>query len=73
MMSFRSGGDTADPKKHTTNNLTTQELAAAGPSAIESFGPEPGGPIVRVDISGYAAKSCTFRLRCGLVVAGGEL
>ena len=68
----RTGGGIADRQKHTTNNLTKQELAAAGPSAIESFGPEPGGPIVRVDISAYAAKGCTFRLRCGLV-AGGEL
>lgn len=53
-------------------SVSLRELEAAGPSAIESFGPEPGGPIVRVDISSYAAESCTFRVRCGLVVAGGE-
>lgn len=70
-MSSPSDGDTADRNNNNTNNLTTQELAAAGPSAIESFGPEPGGPIVRVDIDRYGAKLISFRLRCGLVAAGG--
>jgi hypothetical protein len=73
MKDLRSGGEAATDQGHdTANNISMQELASAGPSAIESFGPEPGGSIVRVDISSYAAQSCTFRLRCGLVVAGGE-
>lgn len=71
MKSRRTGGDIADRKNHTINNLTTQELASAGPSAIESFGPEPGGPIVRVDIDRHGAKTVTFKLRCGFVAAGG--
>jgi hypothetical protein len=47
-----------------------QELAASGPSAIESFGPEPGGPLVRVEMSGPDRKPFTFSLRCGLFAAG---
>lgn len=47
-------------------------MAAAGPSAIESFGPEPGDPPVRVEMSGPDGKPFTFMLRCGLFAAGGE-
>ena len=46
----RTGGETADQYTITTNNLPIQELASAGPSAIESFGPERSEPVVRVDI-----------------------
>jgi hypothetical protein len=49
-----------------------QELASAGPSAIESFGPEPRGLPVRVEMSGPDGKPFTFMLRCGLFAAGGE-
>lgn len=69
-MSFRSGGDPADHEKGTSNNVTMQELASAGPSAIESFGPEPNGPVVRVEIIRYDRKPQTFKLRCGLAVSG---
>jgi hypothetical protein len=47
-------------------------MAAAGPSAIESFGPEPGDPPVRVEMSGPDGKPFTFMLHCGLFAAGGE-
>jgi hypothetical protein len=47
-------------------------MAAAGSSAIESFGPEPGGPPVRVEMSGPDRKPFTFLLRCGLFAAGGD-
>jgi hypothetical protein len=69
--SRRTGGDIADRQNHTTNNLTVQELASAGSSAIESFGSELIGPVVRVDIDRHGAKTVTFKLRCGLVAAGG--
>jgi hypothetical protein len=72
-MTFRSGGDIADRQKNTTNNLTMQELASASSSGIESYGPEPGGPVVRVDIDHYGAATRTFRLRFNLAAAGGEL
>lgn len=71
-MNFRSGGDAVDHQNYTTNNLTMQELASAGPSGIESFGPEPGGQLVRVDILRHGSPTLTFKLRCGLAVAGGE-
>lgn len=71
-MFSRAGGDTADHCNNTTNNLTLQELASAGPSAIESFGPEAGGQLVRVDILRHGSPTLTFKLRCGLAVAGGE-
>jgi len=71
-MNSRTGGETADHPKCTTNNVTTQELAAAGPSAIESFAREPGGPTVWVEISAHAVERFTFALRCGLFAAGGE-
>jgi hypothetical protein len=70
-MFSRAGGDTADHRNDTTNNLTLQELATAGASAVESFGPEPGGPLVRVDIARHGSPTLTFTLRCGLVVRGG--
>jgi hypothetical protein len=47
-------------------------MAAAGPSAIESFGPEAGDPPVRVEMSGPDGKPFTFMLRCGLFAAGGD-
>lgn len=72
-MSSRAGGDTTNRKNNTTNNLTLQELASAGPSGIETFGPEPGGEIVRVDILRHGSPTLTFKLRCGLATAGGEL
>jgi hypothetical protein len=71
-MCSRKGGDAANQGNSTTNNLTMQELASAGPSAIESFGPEPGGPVVRVDFERHGEKPLTVTLRCGLVAAGGE-
>jgi hypothetical protein len=71
-MRSRSGDDTADPHKENTLPITIQELASAGPSAIESLGPEPGGPTVWVEISGQAVEPFTFALRCGLFAAGGE-
>jgi hypothetical protein len=71
-MSFRSGGETADHQECTPNNLTIQELAVAGPSAIESLGPEPGGPKVWVEIAAHAAQPFRFALRCGVFAAGGE-
>lgn len=71
-MSSPSDGDTADRPDHNTNNPTAQELAAAGPSAIESFGPEPNGSLVRVEIDRHGFPPLTFKLRCGLVAAGGE-
>jgi hypothetical protein len=72
-MSFRSGGDPADHQKGTPDNVTMQELAAAGPSAIESYGPEPNGPVVRVEFVRYDGQPQTFKLRCGLYAAGGGL
>jgi hypothetical protein len=71
-MNFRSGGDAVDHQNHTTNNLTMQELASAGPSAVESFGPEPGGPVVLVNIERHGEKTLTLKLRCGLAADGGE-
>ena len=71
-MSSRAGGDTTNRKNNTTNNLTLQELASAGPSAIESFGPEPGGPVVLVDVEHHGEKTVTLKLQCGVVAAGGE-
>jgi len=71
-MTSRTGGDTADRPNNNTNNLSTQELAAAGPSAIESFGPEPNGSLVTVEIDRHGFPPLTFKLRCGLVAAGGE-
>lgn len=65
-MSFRSGGETVDLLKTTTNNISLQELASGGPSAIESFGPEPNGPTVRVEVRGPDGRRFTFFLRCGL-------
>jgi hypothetical protein len=72
MKDLRSGSDAATNHNNTTNNLTLQELASAGPSGIESFGPEPGGQLVRVDILRHASSTLTFKLRCGLAIAGGE-
>jgi hypothetical protein len=71
-MFSRAGGDAADQKNPATNNISMQELASAGPSAIESFGPEPGGSVVRVDFEHHGEKTLTVKLRCGLVTAGGE-
>ena len=67
---LRPGGETADSLQKSTVSPTTQELASAGPSAIESFGPEPNGPVVRVEFVRYDRRPQTFRLRCGLVGAG---
>jgi hypothetical protein len=71
-MSSRKGGDAADQENNTTNNLAAQELASAGPSAIESFGREPGGPVVRVDFERHGETTLTVTLRCGLLAVGGE-
>jgi hypothetical protein len=71
-MRSRKGGDAADRENPATNNISMQELASAGPSAIESFGPEPGGSVVRVDFERPGEKTLTVRLRCGLHAAGGE-
>ena len=71
-MCSRSGDDIADPHKENTLPITIQELVSAGPSAIESLGPEPGGPTVWVEISGRTFEPFTFALRCGLFAAGGE-
>lgn len=68
----RTGGDTADQPETTTNNITTQELASVGPTAVESFGREPGGPLVRVEVVRYGEPTLTFLLRCGLAATGGE-
>jgi hypothetical protein len=73
MKDLRSGGNAADRENNNTNNLTLQELASAGPSAIESFAPEPGGEVVYVDISVYPDKPQTFKLRCGLAFEGSSL
>jgi hypothetical protein len=73
MKRSRTDGDTADQKKPSTNNITKQELASAGPSAIYSFGPEPGGEVVYVNISVYPAEPQTFKLRCGLAFDGSVL
>jgi hypothetical protein len=67
---LRPGGDTADPHKKSTLPVSTQELASAGPSAIDSFDPEPGGETVSVDIGVYPDKPQTFKLRFGLVCEG---
>lgn len=67
-----SDGETADRSDNTTNNLTTQELASAGPAAIESFGPEPNGQVVLVDIARPGLPTLTFNLRCGVYAAGGD-
>ena len=72
-MTFRSGGDTADQDNNTTNNIGMQELASAGPTALESFGTELGGPVVLVEIEGHGEKTVTVKLRCGLAIAGREL
>lgn len=71
-MFSRSDGDAADLPNHAIFTSTMQELASAGPSAIESFGPEPGGPTVRVEMSRPDGQPFTFMLRCGLFAAGGD-
>jgi hypothetical protein len=72
-MSSRAGGDTPTYREnYATTPSLMQQLASAGPSAIESFGPEPGGPTVRVEMSGPDGKPFTFTLRCGLFAAGGD-
>jgi hypothetical protein len=72
-MVSRAGGDAPAYRGHSaTLPSKKQELASAGPSAIESFGPEPGGPMVRVEMSGPDGQPFTFMLRCGLFAAGGE-
>ncbi|HXA18961.1 MAG TPA: hypothetical protein VN380_18345 [Thermoanaerobaculia bacterium] len=73
MKDLRSGGNAADRENNNTNNLSPQELASAGPSAIESFGPEPSGEVVYVDISVYPDKPQTIKLRCGLAFEGSAL
>ena len=71
-MCSRPGDDTVDPYKETILPITIQELASAGPSAVESLGPERGGPAVWVQISGHTFEPFTFALRCGVFAAGGE-
>jgi hypothetical protein len=71
-MCSRTGGDAADLNNNATCMAKMQELVSAGPSAIESFGPELGGPPVRVEMSGPDGKPFTFMLRCGLFAAGGD-
>lgn len=70
MKHSRTDGEAVGQKYTTPNNLLMQELALAGPSAIESFGPEPNGPVVRVEFVRYDRRPQTFRLRCGLAVSG---
>jgi len=70
-MSSRAGGGTTNQVNATTNNSILQELASAGPSAVESLGPEPGGEVVHVEISSFGRERQTFMLRCGLGPAGG--
>jgi hypothetical protein len=43
-----------------------------GPSTIECFGREPGGPIVRFELSGPNGETISFPIRCGLFAAGGD-
>ena len=70
-MCSRTGGDNADQRKHTTNNNLMQELAAAGPSAIQACGPEPGEAI-RVEFSGPGKNErVTFLMACGGLFAPG--
>jgi len=71
-MCSRKGGDAADQENIATNNISAQELASAGPSAIESFGPETRGSVVRVDFECHGEKTLSIKLRCGLAAAGDE-
>ena len=72
-MSSRAGGDTPAYRDNCPILTTTmQELASSGPSAIESFGPEPGGPIAWAEVTGPSGEVFTFTLRCGVFAAGGE-
>ncbi|HEV7766376.1 MAG TPA: hypothetical protein VGQ76_15335 [Thermoanaerobaculia bacterium] len=73
MKRSRTDGEAVDRKKPNTNNISMQELASAGLSAIDSFGTEPGGEVVYVDISIYPDKPQTFKLRCGLASDGSAL
>ncbi len=70
MVSRAGGGTTTDTNNKSTLSVTMQELASAGPSAIESFGPEPDGEVVYAEISVHPDKPLIFRLRCGLASAG---
>lgn len=49
-----------------------QKLSVIGPSTIECFGRERGGPIVRFELSGPDGERISFPIRCGLYAAGGE-
>jgi hypothetical protein len=49
-----------------------QQLHVVGPSTIESFGREPGGPIVRFELAGPNGETISFPIRCGLFAAGGD-
>lgn len=72
-MSSRAGRDTTTyPNNIATPTVTMQELASAGPSAIESIGPEPFGPVVTVEVVGPDGERLTFNIRCGLFAAGGD-
>ena len=71
-MTSPSDGGIADQVNPATDTVTIQELASAGPSAIDSFGPERGCPLVRVEIAHHSSPTLSFLLRCGLVAAGGE-
>ena len=50
----------------------TEKLGVVGPSTIECFGREPGGPIVRFELSGPDGERVSFPIRCGLYAAGGD-
>jgi hypothetical protein len=66
----------AGVEKPTTGNAIRhadeEKLSILGPSTIECFGPEAGGPVVLVDVEHHGEKTVTVKLRCGLVAGGGE-
>lgn len=49
-----------------------ERLSAVGPTTIECFGREPGGPIVLFELNGPNGERISFPIRCGLYAAGGE-
>ena len=49
-----------------------QQLHVVGATTIECFGREPGGPIVRFELSGPNGETISFPIRCGLFAAGGD-
>jgi len=49
-----------------------EKLSILGPTTIECFGREPGGPIVRFELNGPHGERISFPIRCGLYSAGGD-